>query len=143
MIGQSIDVEVKGSIPTKGSKEATGYDIRLLGAHTIMPGQSVLLPSQTSVSVPENVICFALPRSGITKLGLIMTNSIGLIDPDYLGIIHFAYLNIKDEPVELLDGERLGQLTFIASLVPNFIPVEEFSKQTERGENGFGHSGRV
>lgn len=140
---QNIDVEVKGSIPTKGSAEATGYDIRLKGAHTIMPGESVLLPSQTSVSVPENVICFALPRSGITKLGLIMTNSIGLIDPDYLGVIHFAYFNRTNEPVELLDGERLGQITFISSLIPNFKPVEEFSKKTERGENGFGHTGRV
>lgn len=143
MIGKQIDVEVVGTIPVKGSKEATGYDIRLKGAHVIQPNESVLLPSQTSVSVPENVICFALPRSGITKLGLIMTNSIGLIDPDYTGVIHFAYFNRTDKPVELLDNERLGQLTFIESLVPNFIQVDEFSKKTERGDTGFGNSGRV
>lgn len=138
-----IKVEYKGSCPVKGSKEATGHDIRLKGAHTIQPGEQVMLPSQTSVSVPENVICFALPRSGITKLGLIMANSVGLIDPDYTGVIHFAYWNRTDKPVELLDGERLGQLTFIESLVPNFIEVDEFTKQTERGETGFGNSGRV
>ena len=143
MINKEVKVEVKGTMPYRGSVEATGYDIRVKGDHVIKAGQTLLMPTQTSVSVPENVICIALPRSGICKRGLIMTNSIGLIDPDYLGIIHFSYTNVSGTDVKIHDTERLGQLVFIESLVPKFIPVKEFTKKTERGESGFGSTGRM
>lgn len=143
MIGQQIDVEVKGELPFRGSLEATGYDIRVDGDYVIRAGKSVMMKTKTSVSVPENVVCLAIPRSGICKIGLMLLNSVGLIDPDFTGYISLPYQNITEEDIYIKDEERLGQLVFMPSLIPNFIPVVEFSKTTERGENGFGHSGRV
>ena len=135
-------IEIKGTMPIRGSELATGYDLKVDVDSVIEPHQVKLIDTQTSISLPPETICLALPRSSIYKTGLILANSVGLIDPDYRGVIKLALHNLTDEPVTVKKGERLAQLVFVKEFSPHFEPVERFSVETERGEKGYGSTGR-
>lgn len=137
-----IDINYVGDKPTQGSELATGYDLKVVSEQVILPKEMKLVDTTTALAVPEDVICLALPRSGICKLGLMLANSVGLIDPDYRGVIKFAYWNRTDEPVVIKEGERLGQVIFVKTDKVNFIRVDSLD-ETKRGDNGYGSSGRV
>ena len=82
-----------------------------------------------------------LPRSSISKTSLRMSNSIGLIDQDYLGPIMAYVDNISDQDVFIEKGNRLFQIVS-PTLTPLVIKLTESFKETERGEKGFGSSGK-
>ena len=82
-----------------------------------------------------------LPRSSISKTSLRMSNSIGLIDQDYLGKIMSYVDNISNEDVFIEKGTRLFQI-ISPTLTPLFIKLTDSFKDTERGEKGFGSSGK-
>lgn len=82
------------------------------------------------------------PRSGLGSRGLIISNTIGLIDADYQGELGLVLFNNGDEPITIEPCDRIMQMFFIPVLRANFIPVTEFSTKTGRGEGGFGHTGR-
>ena len=137
-----ININYIGDKPTQGSELATGYDLKVARKQVILPNEVKFIDTTTKLAVPEDVICLGLPRSGICHLGLILANSVGLIDPDYRGNIKFAYWNRTNEPVTILKDERLGQVIFIKADKVNFINVDSLD-ETKRGDTGYGNSGRV
>lgn len=89
-----------------------------------------------------------VPRSGLaTKQGLILANTVGLIDSDYQGLIQVAVLNRKTESIGVRGKiviepmQRIAQLIFVPVLQPTFKQVMKFSETTERGSGGFGSTG--
>ena len=82
-----------------------------------------------------------LPRSSISKTSLRMSNSIGLIDQDYLGKIMSYVDNISNEDVFIEKGTRLFQIVS-PTLTPLVVKLTDSFKDTERGEKGFGSSGK-
>lgn len=82
-----------------------------------------------------------MPRSSISKTPLIMHNSIGLIDRDYVGNIKFAVYNTSNEPFTLKKGERFVQLVNADLSSINLILTQE-TWNTSRGAGGFGSTGR-
>lgn len=113
------------------------------------------IPAQTSAVLVKSGIainfgdfsCAALvlPRSGAGhKRGLVMGNSVGLIDPDYTGEIMISVWNRNpagSAPLVIEPGERIAQMIFVPVVRPSFEVVEEFSALTERGAGGFGSTG--
>jgi dUTP pyrophosphatase len=86
-----------------------------------------------------------LPRSGLGhKKGLVLGNNVGLIDPDYAGEVMISLWN-RNPPgsaaIEVLPGDRIGQLVFVPVLRPQFEVVTDFSHATQRGAGGFGSTG--
>ncbi len=83
------------------------------------------------------------PRSGLAmRHGVTCLNTPGLIDADYRGELKVLLVNTDpDEPFEITRGERIAQLVIQAVEHVGFVEVDELD-ETERGEGGFGHTGR-
>lgn len=107
---------------------------------------AVLVPSGIALSFGDfSFAALVLPRSGAGhKRGLVMGNSVGLIDPDYTGQILISVWNRNGpgtDPVVIEPGERIAQMIFVPVVRPAFEVVTEFSVQTARGAGGFGSTG--
>ncbi|MFP4213247.1 MAG: dUTP diphosphatase [Desulfohalobiaceae bacterium] len=85
---------------------------------------------------------FIFSRSGLgTKQGLVVTQGVGVIDPDYRGEIKVSLFNVSAEPQSISHGQRIAQLLF-QPVRQASISVVESLNHTGRGEGGFGHSGK-
>ena len=109
----------------------------------LQPNQKAKIHTGLAFQLPKSTAMLLLPRSSMgIKKGLILQNTVGLLDSDYTGECLIFVKNIGDEPVEIKNGERLAQAVIVPYIKPVFFEVEELDK-TERGAGGFGHSGRV
>lgn len=111
----------------------------------IPPLKSILIP--TGIAVFINDPCVAgciVPRSGAGhKRGLILGNGLGLIDGDYQGEWMVSACNRNEEVyIEIQPMERIAQAFFVPVLHPQLKLVRRFSTETERGEGGFGSTGK-
>ncbi|MCX7560323.1 dUTP diphosphatase [Sulfitobacter sp. F26204] len=107
---------------------------------------AVLVNSGIAISFDDlSLAGLVLPRSGLGhKKGLVLGNTVGLIDPDYDGEILISVWNrnaIGTAPVEIRPGERIGQMAFVSVVRPTFEVVDEFTRKTARGAGGFGSTG--
>lgn len=97
-----------------------------------------------SIEPPPGYYTELYPRSSIYKHDFIMTNSVGVIDAGYRGILYMPmrYLGKEDGKTEAenLVGSRIGQLV-LKKLEPFEISITEQLSESERGEGGFGSSG--
>ena len=84
------------------------------------------------------------PRSGLaSRHGISLVNSPGLIDPNYRGEVRIILVNLGDARFEAHAGDRIAQLLLVPFVAPDVSVVEELPPSPDdRGENGFGSSGR-
>ena len=107
---------------------------------------AVLVPSGLAFNMgASSCAALVLPRSGLGhKKGLVMGNSVGLIDADYTGEIFISTWNRNPQgsaPIMIEPGERIAQLMFVPVLHAQMAVVETFSSETARGAGGFGSTG--
>ena len=89
-----------------------------------------------SFEVPENYVMLIYPRSSVSNQGLILTNSVGVVDSGYRGEVKFRFKWIKGTNKYNV-GDRVGQFMIIPRPIMDLEEVEELS-ETERGSGGFG-----
>ena len=134
-------------IPTRGSKFAAGYDlVACLDTDemniTIAPYKTVVIGTGLSMEFPDGYFGGIFARSGLaSKQGLRPSNCVGVVDSDYRGEIKVALYNDSAEPRVVASGERIAQLILLPFATMTFEEVKELN-DTERGEGGFGHTGR-
>lgn len=131
-------------LPTRGSREAAGLDLYadLMGPMSILPGETKNISSGIAVEIPEGYFGGVFCRSGLaTKRGLRLPNCVGIIDSDYRGPIGVALHNDSYERRVVLPGERVAQLIILPYPEIKLVDVAALST-TERGEKGFGSTGR-
>ncbi|MCK3655218.1 deoxyuridine 5'-triphosphate nucleotidohydrolase [Pasteurellaceae bacterium Macca] len=133
-------------LPAYATEGSAGLDLRALveSPLTVEAGQTVLIPTGISIYIADpNLAAVILPRSGLGhKNGIVLGNLVGLIDSDYQGPLMVSLWNRSAEPFTLNVGDRIAQLVFVPVVQASFNVVNEF-QQTERGEGGFGHSGKA
>jgi dUTP pyrophosphatase len=101
-----------------------------------------LIPTGLFIAIPQNSEVQIRPRSGLAiKQGLTCLNTPGTIDADYRGEIKIILINLSNEPQTILDGDRIAQMVFQLVEKANWEEVNELDS-TQRGEGGFGHSGK-
>ncbi len=131
-------------LPQYATDGSAGMDLRAcidepmaLGA-----GTTVLIPTGISIYIAdEQLAAMLLPRSGLGhKQGIILGNSVGLIDSDYQGPLMVSLWNRGGEDFTIKPGVRIAQMVFVPIVQVQFNIVEEFAK-TKRGIRGFGSSG--
>ena len=131
--------------PTKADAGSAGYDLyaNIDAITRIKHGETVVINTGIGVEIPEGYFGAIFARSGLaTKEGLRPANAVGVIDPSYRGEIRVALHNDSTEDAWISPSQRIAQLVLIPySDVGEWEEVEELSK-TERGEGGFGHSGK-
>lgn len=131
-------------IPTYGSVCSAGADLYACedNAVTIGVGQTVLIHTGIAMAIPEGYVGLVYARSGLaTKKGLAPANKVGVIDSDYRGEIMVALHNHGSVPQTVESGERIAQIVFTPYAPAEFLAVDELDV-TERGEGGFGSTGR-
>ena len=108
---------------------------------TILPGETAIIKSNIACENTDEMPYLLMPRSSISKTPLRQCNSVGLIDAGYRGEIMAAVDNIKDIPYTVEPGQRLFQLVSMDGAPITFEIVSELS-QTDRGDGGFGSTGK-
>lgn len=143
-----LDPRIGDSIPlphyaTPGS---AGLDMRACIDEplTVEPGATELIPTGLAIHIADpSLAAVLLPRSGLGhKHGLVLGNLTGLIDSDYQGQVYVSCWNRGRAPYEIQPGERIAQMVFVPVAQVEFSVVDEFGA-SERGEGGFGSSGRA
>lgn len=132
-------------LPAYATSGSAGLDLRALidQPMTIESGQTVLIPTGISIYIADpHLAAVILPRSGLGhKNGIVLGNLVGLIDSDYQGPLMVSMWNRSDKPFRIEVGDRIAQLVFVPVVQASFNLVQDFTA-TERGEGGFGHSGK-
>lgn len=132
-------------LPTYATEGSAGLDLRALidVPMTVEAGQTVLIPTGLALYIADPTLAAViLPRSGLGhKHGIVLGNLVGLIDSDYQGPLMVSLWNRSTEPFKVEVGDRIAQLVFVPVVQAEFNIVSDFA-QTERGEGGFGHSGK-
>ena len=109
---------------------------------SLAPGRSVLVPTGLHLEIPLGFEAQVRPRSGLAlRHGVTLLNSPGTIDSDYRGELRVLMINLGEEPFILRRGERIAQMVFSRVVQAEWQPVAEL-ESSERGEGGFGHTGR-
>jgi len=132
-------------LPHYATEGSAGLDLRacLEQAITLEPGQTELLPTGIAIHIKDPSLCaMLLPRSGLGhKHGIVLGNLVGLIDSDYQGQLMVSCWNRSNTSFTVEPGERIAQLVLVPVVQAEFDIVDEFS-DSDRGEGGFGSSGR-
>jgi len=131
-------------LPSRATPHAAGYDVRSTEPAVVLdPGEIRLVATGLVMELPPGVECQVRPRSGLAlKHGITLPNSPGTIDPDYRGELKVILQNLGRDPVTLVRGDRIAQLVFCRFEAPEVVEVLEVSG-TDRGEGGFGSTGRA
>jgi dUTP pyrophosphatase len=133
------------SLPAYASPGAAAFDLcaAIEKPITVPAGQRLLIPSGIAIELPRGYVGLVFARSGLAvKRGLTLSNGVGVIDSDYRGEVLVGLLNTSGEPCEIMPGERIAQLAVLPVCACELIQVDELG-QTERGEGGFGSTGRM
>ena len=134
----------KNPLPRYESAQAAGMDIRCNSEEpiTLQPMERKLIPTGLFIELPAGYEAQIRPRSGLAlKRGLTVLNPPGTIDADDRGEVGVILINLSSEAQTIEPGERICQMVIAKHETPEVIEVTELS-ETERGEGGFGHSGR-
>ena len=132
-------------LPRYETRDAAGMDLRACLDETLIlaPGQTHLIPTGIAVYIANpHLAAVILPRSGLGhKHGIVLGNLVGLIDADYQGPLMVSCWNRSQSAFEIHPGDRIAQLVFLPIVRAQLTVVDEFTA-SERGEGGFGHSGK-
>lgn len=132
-------------LPAYATDGSAGLDLRACveAPLTLHPGQTELIPTGLAIHIADpGLAAMILPRSGLGhKHGIVLGNLVGLIDSDYQGQLFVSCWNRGQDSFTIEPGERIAQLLLVPVLQAHFEVVDEFAP-SERGEGGFGHSGR-
>lgn len=132
------------SLPTHATAGSAGLDLRaaLEEPVTLEPLDRALIPTGLYFAIPAGYEVQIRPRSGLAmKHGITVLNTPGTIDSDYRGEIRVALINLSREPFTIEPGERICQMVLTRYEQVEWVEAEQLD-DTDRGEGGFGHTGR-
>jgi dUTP pyrophosphatase len=146
-----LDPRLAGwGFPSRGSDLAAGLDL-----HACVEGPLVVRPQAPAILISTGIAfrigdpnwcALLLPRSGLAhKRGLVLGNTVGVIDADYEGPCLISAWNRNPasdgQTIEIRPGDRIAQLIFARIAQPDFAIVSEFSGSGARQQGGFGSTG--
>ncbi len=132
-------------VPKQGTSGSAGYDLSacIEKPVTINIGEVVKIPTGISVALEDNnAVVLIYARSSLaTKFGITLTNCVGVVDSDYRGEILVSLINLGKKAYTIEPFERIAQMVITPIFTPEIEVVDELS-ETERGDGGFGSTGR-
>ena len=142
---RKINIRLEGNdFPIYETNNSSGCDVKCLEDFTLQPMERKMVHTGIYMELPNDVECQVRSRSGLAiKHGVIVINSPGTIDSDYRGECNVLLINLGDKPYEFKKGERIAQFVFVTNVIhAEFDLVACFKEHTDRGEGGFGHTGK-
>ena len=141
-----LDARMATQLPAYATPGSAGLDLRAcLDAPLVLkPGQTELIPTGLSIHIGDPALAaIILPRSGLGhKHGIVLGNLVGLIDSDYQGPLMVSCWNRGLADFTIQPMERIAQLVIVPVVQASFRVVTEFG-ESDRGESGFGSTGRA
>ena len=131
-------------LPGYATPLSAGMDLRanLSQPITLQPLQRCMVPTGLFLALPAGYEGQVRPRSGLAlRHGITVINAPGTVDADYRGEVCVLLVNLSDQPFVISDGERIAQLVVARCEQAQWQEVARLD-DTERGEGGFGHTGR-
>lgn len=131
-------------LPTRGDAEAAGVDLYACIDEPIVltPGDTAKIPSGIACEFPDGYFGLVAPRSSVgVKRRLVLLNTVGVIDWSYNGEIMMMFKNDGDMRQIIEPGERLAQMILLPYVTYNIVETDTLT-ETERGEGGFGSTGK-
>ena len=135
-------------LPSYGSEYAAGADLYAIVHNDtnmieILPSETAFIGTGLSMEIPEGYVGLIYARSGMAcKRGLAPANKVGVIDSDYRGEIMVALYNQSNETKVITSGDRIAQMIIQPVTQFEFKEVNKLS-ETDRGEGGFGSTGKA
>lgn len=131
-------------LPEYATSGSAGMDLRanIEQEITLKPLERKLFPTGLFIQLPLGYEAQVRPRSGLAlKKGLTVLNAPGTVDADYRGEIGVVLINLSNEECTIEPGERIAQLV-IAQYEQADLELATELSETERGDRGYGHTGR-
>ena len=130
----------RANVPTKGSELAAGYDLYSSEDTVIKSGGYGMVKTDLAIAVPEGTYGRVAPRSGLAAKKGIQVGA-GVVDADYRGEIKVILFNHGTEDFEIKVSDRIAQLVLERY---ESVPIQLVDRldDTERGEGGFGSTGK-
>jgi dUTP pyrophosphatase len=132
-------------LPAYATQGSSGLDLRafITAPVQLTPLERVLIPTGLHIAMPNHLEAQIRPRSGLAiKQGLTCLNTPGTIDADYRGEIKVILINLSSEIQVIQDGDRIAQIVFQQVEKMEWQLVENL-ETTQRGDGGFGHTGKI
>ena len=103
-----------------------------------------MIPTGIAIQLPDaGYVALVCARSGLAvKQGITLSNGVGVIDSDYRGEIQVGLVNLSQTDYTIQPGERIAQLMILPVVQAAFAQAEQLD-ETNRGEGGFGSTGRL
>lgn len=132
-------------VPVKATSGSACFDLYVLldSPFTLLPHERHLFHTGISIEMPSvDCVCLLFSRSGMgIKHGIALSNSVGVIDSDYRGELCVGLINTGNDPYTVQPNDRIAQMMIIKT-TPVEIDVVEELNQTDRGDGGFGSTGK-
>lgn len=132
-------------LPSYATAGSSGVDLRAFipSPLQLAPMERILVPTGLHIALPPNWEAQIRPRSGLAiKQGLTCLNTPGTIDADYRGEIKVILINLSNEVQTIQDGDRIAQMVFQQVEKMEWQLVTSL-ETTQRGDGGFGHTGKI
>jgi dUTP pyrophosphatase len=141
-----LDARLREAMPAYATAGSAGLDLRacLDAPLTLQANAWQLVPTGMAIHLNDPAYAaLTLPRSGLGhKHGIVLGNLVGLIDSDYQGQLMVSAWNRSDVAFTIEPMERIAQLVIVPVLQAEFRIVDEFAGASERGEGGYGSTGK-
>lgn len=132
--------------PVRANPTDAGLDLKSRITTSLSCTERTLVPTGVYVKIPVGYVGLLIPRSSLSKNGVMLANSVGVIDSDYRGEIMAALISHNDDEPMINEGDRIVQLLIVPIALPAPIvahaTVEDWAKTTSRGAGGFGSTGK-
>ena len=132
-------------LPAYATQGSSGLDLRAFVTAPVQlaPLERALIPTGLHIALPNHWEAQIRPRSGLAiKQGLTCLNTPGTIDADYRGELKVILINLSNEIQVIQDGDRIAQIVFQQVEKMQWQLVEKL-ETTQRGDGGFGHTGKI
>lgn len=139
------EIEVKlldnnAKVPVRANATDSGLDLYSLVDVTLKPFESKTISTGIAINLEEGYEAQVRLKSGITtKTGLRI--QLGTVDDGYIGELGVMVDNIKGHTEHIKSGQKIAQLVVAPVVYPKVKLVEEFTRESDRGTNGFGSTG--
>ena len=130
-------------LPTYGTSLSAGLDLRADLAESVKlePLERMIIPTGLFIELPPKTVGLVCPRSGLAaKHGISIVNAPGIIDEDFKGELKVILINLSNESFTINHGDRIAQLV-LTEYKQVSLELTDKLQDTQRGEEGFGHTG--
>ena len=136
----NVILDENAIMPTRAHECDAGADLYTPERVVLRAHDSVIIDTGVHFEIPNGWVGFVKSKSGLMTKQNITTD--GTVDAQYTGSVRIKLFNHGGQMHIFEAGDKIAQIVFQKVELPSFVQVDNFEVETERGDNGFGSTGR-